>query len=102
MYRSALDAYSKQGFFASPQVNSKREYHQRFFDWSLVNIVRRTDTSPTQHQIMMCESSVFIIQYLITGGFKNQNVANTNESLKSEFDEAHTFVKEVLGLKSGF
>ncbi|UQJ95269.1 hypothetical protein IANJMKHF_00363 [Klebsiella phage CPRSA] len=48
----ALEAYSKQGFFASPQVNSKKEYSERFFDWEIVNLVRRTNISPSNHQLI--------------------------------------------------
>ncbi|UIW12559.1 MAG: hypothetical protein [Enterobacter phage ENC19] len=90
-YRKAFDAYSVDGFFASPQVNSKHEYHRRFFDWSIVNIVRRTDIEPTNHQLISIDSSVFFIQYLITGGFKAEGIPFCNEALEEEFAEAYKY-----------
>ncbi|QUL77011.1 hypothetical protein [Escherichia phage UPEC03] len=94
-YRKAFDAYSVDGFFASPQVNSKHEYHRRFFDWSIVNIVRRTDIEPTNHQLISMDSSVFFIQYLITGGFKAEGIPFYNEALEEEFAEAYKYIKAV-------
>lgn len=98
--RKALEAYSTQGFYASPQVNKKTEYHQRFFDWSLINLVRRTDITPTNHQLIMLSTYELIIQYLITGGFKSKNVDVTNESLLDEFSESRSFMVNVMGVKN--
>lgn len=94
-YRKAFDAYSVDGFFASPQVNSKKQCHRRFFDWSIVNVVRRTDIEPTNHQLMSVDSAVFIIQYLISGGFKSNDIPFTNEALMEEFEEAHKYIKAI-------
>ena len=88
----ALEAYSKQGFFASPQVNSKKEYSERFFDWEIVNLVRRTNISPSNHQLISLDTSVFFIQYLINGGFKNPEIPFTNEAVSSEFDESFVYI----------
>ncbi|AEX26562.1 hypothetical protein BL02_81 [Klebsiella phage BL02] len=88
----ALEAYSKQGFFASPQVNSKKEYSERFFDWEIVNLVRRTNISPSNHQLISLDTSVFFIQYLISGGFKNPEIPFTNEAVSSEFDESFVYI----------
>lgn len=95
LFRHALEAYSVNGFFASPQVNSKKQCHRRFFDWSIVNVVRRTDIEPTNHQLMSVDSAVFIIQYLISGGFKSNDIPFTNEALGEEFAEAHKYIKAI-------
>lgn len=94
-FRKAFDAYSVDGFFASPQVNSKREHSHRLFDWSIVNIVRRTDIEPTNHQLVSMDASVFFIQYLITGGFKAEGIPFCNEALYEEFAEAYKYIKAV-------
>lgn len=95
LFRHALEAYSVNGFFASPQVNSKKQCHRRFFDWSIVNVVRRTDIEPTNHQLISVDSAVFIIQYLISGGFKSNDIPFTNEALIEEFEEAHKYIKAI-------
>ena len=95
MFRNALEAYSVNGFFASPQVNSKKGCHRLFFDWSIVNVVRRTDIEPTNHQLISIDTAVFIIQYLISGGFKSNDIPFTNEALGEEFAEAHKYIKAI-------
>lgn len=94
----ALTAYSKNGHVAIPQPNAKYDASPRFFDWSVVCIVKKTNVDSTQHSIIHVDSDVFLIQYLFSGGFKNDNIVDDIPALKKEFEEGTDFFKFICGV----
>lgn len=95
----ALRAYSQNGFTALPQPHDKRVCKvyrtHRLFDWELVNIVRKTELEPTNYQLIQLDTAVFLIQYLITGGFKRTTPIVDHTLVYDEFDEAKAFIKSL-------
>lgn len=94
-FGDALTAYSTQGYSAAPQPYGKYEYKRTAFNWHQINLYKRTHITPTNYQLLRLRSSVLFIQYMITGGFKSDNITLDNIELATEFDEAHNFLNSL-------
>lgn len=89
----AFEAYSKQGYTAIPLPRAISEYNG-FFNWEYVVVIKKTNMQPTEHHIINLPTTEFIIQYLISGGFKNENLNMDNDDMMDEFSEARTFIQQ--------
>lgn len=92
----AFSAYSSQGFLAFPHPKTVNSYTRGFFDWGVVDFVKRTHVTPTNHLFMQVPCSLFFIQYLITGGYKNKLIGMDANALNDEMQEAKLFLKSML------
>lgn len=89
----AFEAYSKQGYTAIPLPRATSE-HEGFFNWEYVVIVKKNNMKPTEHHIINLPTTEFVIQYLISGGFKSENVNMDDDAMLDEFSEARTFIQQ--------
>ncbi|AAX78600.1 protein of unknown function [Pseudotevenvirus RB43] len=88
VFGDALTAYSTQGYLAAPLVNNPEEYRRTYFNWQIITLIKRSGITPTNYKLLTVDASKFLIQYMITGGFKNELVPVDNDALLEEFDDA--------------
>lgn len=88
VFGDALTAYSTQGYLAAPLVNNPEEYRRTYFNWQIITLIKRSGITPTNYQLLTVDASKFLIQYMITGGFKKELVPVDNDALLEEFDDA--------------
>lgn len=98
VFGDALTAYSKQGYLAAPLVNNPEQPRRTFFNWQIITLVKRTGITPTNFQLLSVDSAKFLIQYMITGGFKHELVPVDNDALLREFDEATKFIEALKSM----
>lgn len=98
VFGDALTAYSQQGYLAAPLVNDPKQYRRTYFNWQIITLVKRSGITPTNFQLLTVDSAKFLIQYMITGGFKQELIPVDNEALLREFDEAGQFIEAMKSM----
>lgn len=98
VFGDALTAYSTQGYLAAPLVNDPNAYRRTYFNWQIITLVKRSGITPTNYQLLTVDASKFLIQYLMTGGFKNELVPVDNDALIREFDDAKNLIESLKSM----
>ncbi|AKR15966.1 hypothetical protein AVU18_gp120 [Citrobacter phage IME-CF2] len=98
VFGDALTAYSQQGYLAAPLVNDPNQYRRTYFDWQIITLVKRSGITPTNFQLLTVDSAKFLIQYMITGGFKHELLPVDNDALLFEFEEASKFIEAMKSM----
>lgn len=98
VFGDALTAYSTQGYLAAPLVNDPNAYRRTYFNWQIITLVKRSGITPTNYQLLTVDASKFLIQYLMTGGFKNELIPVDNDALIREFDDAKNLIESLKSM----